>query len=200
MRPRKGQGRDRDHLLAGHREGLAAGGQDAQGGSGAQHVGDQLRCGGEQVLAVVDDEEHVRVAQVGEDQGARLGGGLIVEVERRQHRVGEQRRVLDVGQLDQPGASGTAGTEVGADPQREARLPNAAGPDQAHQASRGKLAAYLRDLLATPDEGGGLGRKVPRPVGASGHRRQPTTALTQCSRPTQCWIRGSTDDTGQAPG
>ena len=122
MRPRQAQGRDRDHVLTGHGEGLAAGGQDAQGGSGAQHVGDQLRCGGEQVLAVVDDEEHVRVAQVGEDQGARLGGGLIVEVERRQHRVGEQRRVLDVGQLDQPGASGTAGTEVGADPQREARL------------------------------------------------------------------------------
>ena len=173
---RQGKGRDRDHLLAGHREGLAAGGEDTQAGSGAQHVRDQLRRGREQVLAVVDDEEHGRVAQVRKDQGARLGGGLVAEVERRHDRVGDERRVLDVGKLHQPCPSGAARTEVGADLQREARLADTTGADKAHQAPVRKLAAELRDLLATADEAGRLRRKVPRAVGASGHRQQPTTA------------------------
>ena len=67
----------------------------------------------EQVLAVVHHQQQLLVAQVGEQEGPRLGRGLVAQVQGRQDGVVDQSRVPDLGELDQPRAVGEAAREVG---------------------------------------------------------------------------------------
>jgi hypothetical protein len=88
------------------------------------------------MLAVVDDEQDLLVPQVGQQQGKRIGRGLVPEVKCGHRSMADQRWVDDFGKLDQPGAAGEATPHLGGEPDRQARLPDPARTNQAHQASR----------------------------------------------------------------
>ena len=82
------------------RQGVAARRQHAQVGAGLQQFGEQ-RCGGDHLLAIVQDQQEVAVAEgVVQQADQRLAGHL-----RQRQRLGErradERRVGDRGQIDE---------------------------------------------------------------------------------------------------
>ena len=80
------------HVLTRNRQRLAAGGDHPHAGRGLEDVGHEQRGRPEQVLAVVHDEQQLLVPQVREQEGPRLGRGLVAQVQGRQHGVADQRR------------------------------------------------------------------------------------------------------------
>ena len=127
------QGEDRQELLATHVERGAAGGQDLQRGTLGQQRGHQLPDRGQQVLAVVEQQQELRRAQVGDDGvGDRLiDAGRDAQRGRdgRAHeaRIGERR------EIDKDHAIGKLRGHVAGDGQGQPRLPDAAGTRQGQQ-------------------------------------------------------------------
>ena len=150
----------RDHVdvLPRQLERLAAGGEDDDVRTRGEHAIDQLGGRIEDVLAVVEDEQHVaraqrvgelierRAARVERDEArARDGRGEVVAVlERRE--IGEERtarmvRLLPARDLD-----------------REAGLAGAPGSGQRDEAVIEQQAAHCRDVVAAADEARALRR------------------------------------------
>ena len=169
------QRRDRDDVLARDRQRLPARGDHPHARRRPEDLGHE-QCGClEQVLAVVHQEEQLPVPQVGEQEGLRLGRCLIAQIQGREHRVADQVRIPDVGELDEPRAVREGSREIGPDPDREAGLADAARADEGDQANRGELLPQLRELAAAADEAGRLGRQVAPATGGPGHGAQHGT-------------------------
>ena len=110
-RPRLGSGQRRDppHHLARDVEGLAAGGQHPQQGTGPQEGVDQGGSGLQDVLTVVDDQDRLPGAEV-VDQGVDDGQGLrLHHAHRGRDGPRHERPVSQGDQVDEPGAVGVGG-------------------------------------------------------------------------------------------
>ena len=132
--------------LAVYAEGLAARGQDDQGGTGGEQVLGQAGRGLGKVLAVVEDDEH-RV--VGHVLGHRLDGLLargIGHAEPGGDRPRDDARVFDRGQLHPAGAGGERGAGGAGGGQRQAGLSGAAGPGEGEQPAAGQGSHDLAEL------------------------------------------------------
>ena len=146
------QRRDGDDRLAGHAERPPAGDEHADARSRRGEVADHRSELGHEVLAAVEDKQHVRVLQPLADDGERVAVPLTdaAQPERRgrgQHDVvsAPQRR-----ELDQPRAARRVPC-----PRRlpgQCRLADAAGPDERHDPVLGQRRAEQREVLVPPDD------------------------------------------------
>ena len=89
------QRRHVDHDLAGDPERLAAGGEDADVGTGPQERARQGGRGLVHVLAVVEDQERPLVGEVAAEGRDRPARRVVLEPECREHGLGHELRVLD---------------------------------------------------------------------------------------------------------
>ncbi|HSC24319.1 MAG TPA: hypothetical protein VLG08_11440 [Casimicrobiaceae bacterium] len=115
---------------------LAAGDDDRYACAPPQHRVGQLRARREQVLGIVEHQEQTHRAQVlGERLQHRLAG-LLLQSERRDRRLGDEIRIPQRGELDEPCAIAVAMDGALGDAQRESRLADAAGARERQQAAR----------------------------------------------------------------
>jgi hypothetical protein len=156
-------------VLARHRQRLAAGGEHADAGRDPQHVGQQPGDRREEVLAVVHHQQQPLVPQVRQQQGRRLGRGLVAQVQCGEDGVTDQRRVAHVRELDQPHPVPERPGEIGPGSDRQAGLAHATRPEERDQARVGEPRPYVGELPAAADEGGRLGRQVAWAAHGSGH-------------------------------
>jgi hypothetical protein len=82
-----------DRRLAWHPQRFPAGRQDLHLGAGRQQRRDQRGAGAEQVLAGVQDEQQVTVAQLVDEHVEAAAGVLVRQPQRRRDRVRQQRLV-----------------------------------------------------------------------------------------------------------
>ena len=119
--------------------------------SGAQEL--------EDVLAVVQEEERVARLEVGEERGLRgLARGL-PRSQRGECGAGDERRVREGREVDEPDAVGGAVEATGHGLEGEAGLAHAPRAGQRHERARGQQALDLRELPLSPDEAGELARQ-----------------------------------------
>ncbi|GAA1688101.1 hypothetical protein GCM10009733_100900 [Nonomuraea maheshkhaliensis] len=163
------------HVLARHRQRLPAGGDHPYAGGRPHDLRHQRGDGAEQVLAVVHHQQQPLVPQVRQEQCHRLGRGLGAQVQGRRHGVADQPGIADLGQLDQPRAAGEPAPEIARHPQRQPRLADPAGTDQADQPGLRELAPDHREFTASAHETGRLGGQVARTARRSGHGGSDTT-------------------------
>ncbi len=157
-----GQRRYGDHPLPRHVQRPATGDQHPQRRAAGQQRGQRRHDVGEQMVGVVDDDEHGPVADaVGEPTGRR---------DRHPHRLrhdrGETARVAKPGQVDEPGA-----VRVTATPGHLLRQPGLAHPGrtgQRDQATGVESGGGRGQLGRPPDERRDGRRDVARPDRSSG--------------------------------
>ena len=140
--------RHRPDGLAADSQPLAAGGDDAQAGAAAQEVLGDLGGRPDHVLAVVEHQEHLPIADHLR-QSARVR-----EVERRSDRGADAGWIADGSQLHQaPAERQVRGLEPG-HLEREACLAHSTGPDERHEAMVGHEAREVAQLLVASDQRG----------------------------------------------
>jgi hypothetical protein len=123
---------DRKGVLAGHVERLLRGGEHGHAGSIPHDGLGERGAGVEQVLARVEDQQQPPVPQVLEQRVERGARVLLGQAEHARDRVGQQRGVAQVRQLDDPGAVRVAdGCLCGRD-ERDPRLADPARSDDRH--------------------------------------------------------------------
>src|SRR5262249_4127917 len=152
--------RDAPGHLAGDAERLAAGGQDAQAGAGAQQLVGQPSAGVEQVLAVVQHQQQQPVGQRRQQRVREELPGHLRHPERAGRRARDEAGIGQRRQLDQPGAVGVGGGEVGGRGQRQSGLAAAARPGQRQQSRLAQASDDLGQRRLAADEGGQRGRQV----------------------------------------
>ena len=166
--------RQRVHLadmLPWHVERLPAGREQGHARRLAEHALGERRARVDEVLAGVEDEQHLAVAQVVQDSRALGGPVPFRQPQARRHRGGELRRIAQLRQLGDPGAvpvplrgqRGRAQADPGlADPRR---------PDGGHQPGG----------LQERGEPGEFGLPADEPGELSGQQASPSRA-TQVAR------------------
>jgi hypothetical protein len=157
-----GQRRHQPGRLPGRAQRLAARGEHREPGAGAQQRVRDLRARRDEVLAVVEHEQHAPRA----DGAGRPGEGRLAVAlghgQRGRHLMGEERRVAQGGQVGPGDALGRAARRAGRASGRLARQPRlaaAAGAGERHEPRRAQQARELVDLPAASDEGGEVGRQ-----------------------------------------
>ncbi len=108
--------------------------------------------GVEDVLAVVEDQQHLPLAQEGAEEIDERPPRRVAHLERRGHRRHHQLRVGEGRELDEPRAVGEARREVGGHRHGEPRLADAAAPREREQARRPHARRELTDLRGAPHE------------------------------------------------
>ena len=121
------------------------------------------------MLTVVEDEQHLLVLELGDQDLHRSQGRLIPEVEGREDCVGHQSPVADLGQLDQPGAIGEPACKIGRGSQCESGLTHTPWPDETDEPARAELLSDLGELAPAADEARRLGGQIPQSVARPGH-------------------------------
>jgi hypothetical protein len=129
------QRRYRPDDLAGQHEGFPAGHQDAQSGSGLEHLGGQLGDLVDQVLAVVKDQQHPAGTQRLGQQVGRVHAAVVPDAQDGQDRVRGRTGPGECGpgQLGQPGTVGEGVRRLSRRLQGQPRLAHAARPGEGHQ-------------------------------------------------------------------
>ncbi len=148
--------------LAGNVQRLAGGRQHPQLRRRPQQRRRQLGTGRDQVLAVVDDQQHLAVLRVLHQRLDDRAPRLLLHAEHRRDRLRHEPRVRHRRELDEPDAVGVVVDDLGADLQRQSRLADAAGAGQRQQPRRREESADLGELALAPDERGDLERQVVR--------------------------------------
>src|SRR5450759_1026390 len=134
------------------------------------------------MLAVVDEEQQLLVAQELEQHGQRTRRGLVAQVEGGHERAADRRWIPNLAEFDQPGAVRKTACQVGRDPDRTACLAHSARPDQADQPRLAELLAQLGDLPAPADEARRLGWQIALPARSPSHvAHESTTCLLYTS-------------------
>ena len=150
----------RQVISPGHAEGLAAGGQHRRGRIGRQQSGDELGAGGDEVLAVVQDEQRRLVAELGRELVGGGDAGHLAGAEGGQRGATDGVRIGERRQLDPPHAAGLRVDGLGGDGQGEAGLADPGRTGQRHQPLACQQAAHVGDLAGPPDQRRELDRQV----------------------------------------
>ena len=149
-----------DDRLAAESEGLPARGDQPQRRClPEQRVGEHgARV--EEVLAVVEDDEHLAGRDVVDQPGDRPAAGFVAKAERRHDRLRHELRITHAGKLDQPRTIGDAAGEVARDAEGEAGLADAPGPDEGHESGPGQGRLDVLDVPTPADERRELGGQI----------------------------------------
>jgi hypothetical protein len=139
-------------MFARHLERLAAGGDHPEVRGGTKCLRDELRSRFENVLAVIENEQQVSLAQEGSQDLQRLHSGLVTEVNCREHGVEHDRRIANFGELDQPGPIPEPALEVGGGPQRQSGLPHTSWPDETDEPGGRELLPDLGQFATAAHE------------------------------------------------
>ncbi|MNY04368.1 hypothetical protein D3C86_1370430 [compost metagenome] len=125
----------------------------------AQNVFAELGDGVDQVFAVVDDQQHLPVAQT---VGKTAQGGVVVQgqFEQRRQVAVDHQRAVDRGQVQQANAVPVATDHLLGDPQGHSGLANAAGADQGDEALAGQLLHQVVDQRLPADHACATHRQV----------------------------------------
>ena len=121
-------------------ERLPAGRQDVDARRSAENRRRQAGHRVDDVLAIVEQQEHPVVSEGGDQAGKRIFGADF-QAEHGRNRARHQARVAERRQIDQPDAVFIAGDHALGDGEGDRGLADAAGPDDRHQA----LARKPRD-------------------------------------------------------
>ncbi len=158
-------GRDIEHadgvnVLARRPQWFARGRQDAYARTGAQNRGGNLRCSADDLLAIIEDEQHLSIAQRADDRGGN--GFLTVDAQRERRRdfVGNGVARDDRRQIDQPDAVAEAVQGVGSERERHPCLPDAAGARECQQRTRREWLAQCLEIAFASDEAGQRDRQI----------------------------------------
>ena len=166
VRRRQAERGDRGQRLAGDRERLPAGGQDAQLRAAGQQLGRGAGGGLDQVLAVVQHDQRAPVGEQVDEQGQRVGLARLLpaqrvgQPDRAEHGLRDLRGVADRGQLGQPGAAGEPVQHPDRGLGGQPGLAGAAGADQRDQPVPVEQRGDRGQVVVPADEAGELGRHV----------------------------------------
>ena len=118
-------GRDAEHDLAGNAERLLAGGHHLQAAAGLQQEGDELRARGQDVLAVVEDQQQGLGGEGLGEGRVEVATALLSDAERRGDHVRKLGGVRHRRQLHQPDPVGEPVDRLGRHLHGQARLARA---------------------------------------------------------------------------
>ena len=121
-------------------------------GGGAEQRFRELSAGGNQVLAIVEDQEDLPIADVVRERFADGPVRSLSNVEHRCHGLSQQARMYEGGQIDNPDAVGKTIEHVRGQFQRQARLAAPARAGERQQASGCHESQELSDFPIAPDE------------------------------------------------
>ena len=200
---RLGQRRDAPGHLALAVQRLAARGEDAHAGAGAQQVFRQARTRVDHVLAVVEHDDGLTAGQVRGKGLLRRAPGGDRDAHGQRGRLGHQRAVGQPGELDEPDAVGDR-IDAGQRLDRQARLPAAARADQREQADAVEQADDLAALTLAADERGqrpGAGSRLVSVTGAGTPAARGTGrgSRGRARRPARRRAAGAGSGTAPAP-
>ena len=139
---------------------LATRRQDLHTRRGTQDRRGQQRAGGEQMLAVVKDQQERPGAQVLRQRLDQWMLGSLGHAEGRGDRLRHERLILQRRKLHKPDAIGVAALQVPPHLQRQARLARAARSRERQQPRGGEQRRDLATLALATDEAGELARQV----------------------------------------
>nr|WP_282205071.1 hypothetical protein [Kitasatospora fiedleri] len=159
-------------MLARGAQRLPGGGEHPQAGRGAQQGVRQLGAGVDQVLAAVQHQQGPAVGELLDQHVQRRAGGVVGQVQRLQHGVAEQQRVLHGGELGEVRAVREAVGQPGGGAQREAGLADAARAGHRDQPGPGQQGGQLVEFGGPADEAGDLGRQPARRRARHGRPRR----------------------------
>ncbi|MDP2711265.1 MAG: hypothetical protein Q8O56_08600 [Solirubrobacteraceae bacterium] len=160
--------------LAGDLQRLAARGQQLQVRALRQQRLGEARARGDEVLAVVEHEQHRSVAHMRGDRRLGRATGARFGTERRARRGGDERLVGEAAELDEPDPVGVLPANPLGDREREARLPAPSRAGERDRAGSTQLVAHVLERARSPDEAGQRQREVAR--------RQRRTILRRARR------------------
>lgn len=147
-----GQREDRQQLLARHREGRPAGGDHAHPRAAGQQPGDVVGRV-EQVLDVVQHQQHAPLAQVPAQGDRQRLGARVAQAERAGDGGQHVCRVAQRGEVDEHRAVGVLAAQPQRQLQGQPRLARATGADQREEPGRAEQHAGRRDLAVAADQG-----------------------------------------------
>ncbi len=139
---------------------MPAGGEDTDSLGAVQQGRGQPRAGTRQVLAVVDDEEQPPVPQLLHEGVQRRLGGVVAQPQRVGGGEGDERRVVQPGEMHEAHAVRERPLHTGRDAPGEPGLADAARSGQRHQTCAGQQFAALGQFAAPVDEAGRLDRQL----------------------------------------
>lgn len=146
---------------------LAAGGQDMHLRRRAQDAFAERRNGVEQVLAVVDHQQHLPLAQEARQAGHRFAV-VQRQVEEGRQVAGDHLRVVERRQVQQADAVAVLADQLFGDPQGHGGLADAAGADQGDETLARQLPHHIVHQHLAADQAGAAHRQVmPARLGGS---------------------------------
>ncbi len=146
------KGANRPRALAGEPERLATRREHGDVGARAAHPVDE-RCERlDQVLAVVEHDEHLAVTEELDERRLERQMLALLHFERRRHRLDRGTLVARRGELDHTGRSGPACRRGGGEPEREPGLAHAPGPDQRHETLALEQSPDRGEVVVAADE------------------------------------------------
>lgn len=155
------------------RAAVAARREDADAGRTVQQRGRQLRAGGQQMLAVVEDQEQSAVAQLLDQRVQGRLFGVVVQAERVGRGERDERRVVQAGEVREAHAVRERPLDPGGDPPGQPRLADAAGSGQRDQSCGGQQPPPFGQFVPPVDEAGRLDRWLMDPSRRRSAHDQP---------------------------
>lgn len=149
--------RERRHRPDGftrHAEGSQAGGDDAEVRAGPQERLDEVGAGRDEVLAVVEEEQHAPRPEMGDQAG---DGGLVPrsrETERAEDQRGNERGLGQGSEIDEQDTLREISTHAMRELQRQPRLADPGRTGQGQEATRRKESGQRRERVPASDEAG----------------------------------------------
>ena len=169
--------------LAGHTQRFTAGRECASAGAAAQHLFGKRGAGLDQVLTVVEDQQHAAPAQKFQQGVEQRPGGLFVHVQRAGHRADDQSGVGDGGEFDDADTVREIGRQMVGDLERHPGLAHSASAHECQQVRAAQQREHRRHVVLASDERRLVGGQV---VDDGGDRQ----ICRRCSNRCRCGRRG----------
>ncbi|MGY4299652.1 hypothetical protein ACVWXN_007747 [Bradyrhizobium sp. i1.4.4] len=147
---RNGERRQPVDLLALDTQGLAARGEDMDMGCGVKDFGCQRRRGGDDMLAIIQDQQHPLVAEMREQCRQRIVG-LRRQAQHQQDRGDHEIGIAERGEVDEMRGIGESLEQVVRDRHRNGGLADAARADDRDEVRADELVGDGGDRIVAPD-------------------------------------------------